>query len=384
MEVVSPPRALGASPVLPATTRFGFLAEPEALLDRKLESNRAFTASMCLLAAVGGMSLWWWDHVTDPVGAARTLTLRSGYGAMLLVGLAVRYVPSRRALAGISVGAVLAEEVVLIAILNRLDTGMQYGIGGLMYFMFMPMLLLTCFSWRVNVLCTLLAAALPQVMAVMGYAPGFEHAHYAVLIWPTAGLISFVHLVSARSYRHRFDLEMALEAASNTDALTGLSNRRHFMPAVEQEVRRRQRYGSGVSVAMLDIDHFKQINDAHGHPTGDRAICALGETCREISRDTDLVARLGGEELAILLPETDPSSAKQVAERIRGAVEAMKLVSAGGVPFRFTVSIGVAGLARGEAGSKSLIELADAALYRAKREGRNRVVLSEDARDRAP
>jgi diguanylate cyclase (GGDEF)-like protein len=304
--------------------------------------------------------------------------LRLGFGALALVSLAFRYATSRHVLATVSVAAILAAPALFVAILNHLHTGMQYGIGGFMYFLLMPMLILPCFSWKVNVLCTIMVAAVPELLALLGYAPGFEQARYAVLIWPGAVVISFVHLVSAKNYQHRFDLEAALEASSNTDALTGLSNRRHFMPALEQEVRRQLRYGQSVSVMMLDIDHFKQVNDTHGHPTGDRAISALGEICREMSRDTDLVARLGGEEFAILLPDTNPSGAAQLAERIRSAVEGKQLMSLQGVPFQLTVSIGVAGLSADD-GSKNLFDVADNALYRAKRAGRNQVVLAEDA-----
>jgi diguanylate cyclase (GGDEF)-like protein len=194
-------------------------------------------------------------------------------------------------------------------------------------------------------------------------------------------LMTVAHLAAANNYQDRFDLETALEAASITDALTGLSNRRHFFPALEQELRRHRRYAHSLSVVIVDIDHFKQINDTHGHPTGDRAICAVGDVCRRLARETDLIARLGGEEFAILMPETDAANASEFAERVRGAVEATRLMSLQGVAFQLTVSIGVAELPAGAPGSGNLIDLADSALYQAKGAGRNRVVVSGDPKD---
>jgi diguanylate cyclase (GGDEF)-like protein len=360
-----------------ATTLRGMLVESDALLDRKLHTHGAFCASMCYVGAVFGTALWLWDFATDPQGARHTFQLRLGYLALALVPMAFKYATNRRVQAAVMVCVIMAGEVLFVAILNRLDTGMQYGIGGFMFFMLMPLQLLTCFSWRVNVICTILAGALPHWLALLGFAPGFEHVRYAALIWPTVGVMSIVHLVSAKNYQDRFHLETALEAASNTDALTGLANRRHFMPTLEQEIRRARRFMHGVSVIMLDIDHFKLINDSHGHPTGDLTIRALGDICRTMSRETDVVARLGGEEFAILMPETDPSFANTLAERIRGAVAETQLSSLKGEPFRFTVSIGVAGLREGAHNAENLIDAADSALYRAKQGGRNQVVLGD-------
>jgi diguanylate cyclase (GGDEF)-like protein len=156
------------------------------------------------------------------------------------------------------------------------------------------------------------------------------------------------------------------------DELTGVHNRRHFQQRLDEEVRRSQRYGRPVALMLFDLDHFKQINDGHGHPTGDVALRHVAQCARRVARRTDLVARLGGDEFAILMPETDPDGGLQAAHRLRG------LISGGPAPrelrdIRITVSIGIAGSPRAwTAKAEELIAAADEALYKSKEGGRNR------------
>jgi diguanylate cyclase (GGDEF)-like protein len=164
-----------------------------------------------------------------------------------------------------------------------------------------------------------------------------------------------------------------LERLATTDPLTGLYNRRHFLGSLDAEWSRFQRYYRSVSVLMLDIDHFKSVNDRYGHAVGDEAIKAVAAACNEGKRKSDLVGRLGGEEFAVLLPETSLSRAKLVAERIRKRVMAIRL-NAQRVQFGLTVSIGVAEAGVGMSGTDALMNAADNALYRAKADGRNQCV----------
>ncbi|MEJ0069736.1 MAG: GGDEF domain-containing protein [Pseudomonadota bacterium] len=136
------------------------------------------------------------------------------------------------------------------------------------------------------------------------------------------------------------DHEHQLLIESMTDPLTGLLNRRYFTKLSPREVARSLRHGLWFSVLMLDIDHFKRINDNFGHPVGDLAIKALAEICNQALRPHDVLARYGGEEFVLTLPHTDEEGTNVVAERIRKAVEQLELASASG-PVRFTVSIGV-------------------------------------------
>ncbi len=163
-----------------------------------------------------------------------------------------------------------------------------------------------------------------------------------------------------------------LEAQAHTDALTGLANRRRFFEVGESELLRARRYGTPLSVLMLDIDHFKDVNDAHGHSAGDRVLQSLSRTCLEVMRTVDVAGRVGGEEFAILLPETGLEGAVEVAERLRVAIAKSAVARDEGAPIRYTVSIGVAAL-DGNSNLDTLVSQSDTALYDAKRGGRNRV-----------
>ncbi len=167
-------------------------------------------------------------------------------------------------------------------------------------------------------------------------------------------------------YEHRLLIE------SMTDPLTGLLNRRYFTELSRKEETRSRRHGLAFSVLMLDIDHFKRINDTYGHPVGDLAIKALADICAKALRPHDILARYGGEEFVLTLPHTEPDGANIVAERIRTMVEQLEIATEQG-KVRFTVSVGISTYKNGKA-FEQVVERADQALYRAKQDGRNRVV----------
>lgn len=156
------------------------------------------------------------------------------------------------------------------------------------------------------------------------------------------------------------------------DYLTGLANRRAFFEAAEQELARSRSVPRPTAVITLDADHFKTINDRYGHPGGDAVLQHLGAILAETFREVDVVARIGGEEFAVLLPSTDLPRAAVVAERLRSLV-ASQVVLFDGQRIRYTVSAGVASLDDGTGGVDLLLKRADQALYAAKRAGRNRV-----------
>ena len=180
-------------------------------------------------------------------------------------------------------------------------------------------------------------------------------------------ILSVGHDISRRK-----ELEAELRRLATTDSLTGAANRRQFFASTEREARRASRHERPLSLLMLDVDHFKQINDHHGHDVGDRALRRLVSICREELRDTDTVGRLGGEEFGILLPETTLEAAAQVAERLRSALAGDALGVAS------SVSVGVAEMHDAEP-IQSLVKRADQALYRAKNAGRDRVVVAPSA-----
>ncbi|CAN5316740.1 hypothetical protein BH20ACI2_BH20ACI2_14570 [soil metagenome] len=166
------------------------------------------------------------------------------------------------------------------------------------------------------------------------------------------------------------------EQLSVTDALTGLLNRRYMVERLMEETKRSNRHGYPMSFMMLDVDEFKSYNDNFGHPAGDEALKLVGNVMRETLRGADVAARFGGEEFAILLPQTTSDEARTIAERIRANVEQAKF------PKRpVTISIGVASCSAELCRDADLISAADKALYRAKRGGRNRVLAFEDKDD---
>ncbi len=172
-----------------------------------------------------------------------------------------------------------------------------------------------------------------------------------------------------------------LSEVSTKDALTGLYNRWFVMEKIDSEINRALRHGSPMSLLMLDIDHFKRINDTWGHTAGDQVLQAIGKLLRESCRVYDVPGRYGGEEFCIVLPETKPGNTNVVAERIRRKLEATTL-SAGDASVVVTASIGIAGMEEepGEILSPAaLIERADRALYSAKSRGRNRVETWDEA-----
>jgi diguanylate cyclase (GGDEF)-like protein len=169
---------------------------------------------------------------------------------------------------------------------------------------------------------------------------------------------------------------------ATTDALTGIFNRRHFMAVLAREQHRADRYATSFSLLMLDIDHFKRINDTYGHPVGDEAIKAMATAASKFLRPTDMIGRFGGEEFVVMLPHTDEAGAVVAAERIRQSV-ADVVVSAGDQDVRFTVSIGAATYVR-RAKLDQLLECADQALYAAKSGGRNQVCVGRLAASGGP
>jgi diguanylate cyclase (GGDEF)-like protein len=195
--------------------------------------------------------------------------------------------------------------------------------------------------------------------------------------WLLLGLFLPLVTLLQRSLRHA-----ELEHASRIDAKTGLLNAVTWQREARVEISRASRTHAPLAVAMLDIDHFKAVNDTHGHLTGDAVLAALSATLRALLRDYDLIGRFGGEEFAILLPQTDAATAAQITERLRAKLAEITVTTGNGsstqVPLRVTVSIGVATLATARRDLDDLIAAADVALYRAKAQGRNRVCVSTD------
>jgi diguanylate cyclase (GGDEF)-like protein len=195
----------------------------------------------------------------------------------------------------------------------------------------------------------------------------------AQLLW----MLSLVtESMLARDYSNETLLRFAF-----TDFLTGLKTRGYFEQQLDLELARAERRGTPVAVLMIDIDHFKRLNDTYGHPAGDLILHDVAAILCGDLRQIDIAARYGGEEFILLLPETTPQGAKLVAQRLRYSVEQAKFRTSsadGAVEERLTISVGVALFPGGARSKRDLLDAADAALYQAKAKGRNRVVFSSD------
>ena len=187
-------------------------------------------------------------------------------------------------------------------------------------------------------------------------------------------------VITLRDISERKALEEKLAALAMTDGLTGLANRRAFDEALSRDWKHARRTRAAVSLLLLDLDHFKRFNDSYGHQVGDDCLRTVATTLRAAVRESDLAVRYGGEELAVLLPDTDSAGAINLAEEVRAAIEALNLThvgnpEGGGI---VTVSVGAATALSRDGGtvemSQGLLLSADLALYKAKHEGRNRVV----------
>ena len=203
------------------------------------------------------------------------------------------------------------------------------------------------------------------VISIARQGRDFDEAEYELFTYLTGQAAVSIENV---------DLHETVRLQAVTDELTGLYNRNHFHDTLDSEIERSRRFGTDVGLVMLDIDDFKRINDTFGHLQGDAVLVEVARVLRELSRDIDEPARYGGEELAVILPQTDLNGAELAAERMRLAIEDLRIPAlSGGDALSVTASFGVAALPATAQDRESLIAEADAALYRAKRAGKNRV-----------
>lgn len=247
--------------------------------------------------------------------------------------------------------------------------------------------------WSLHVLPLLVATLFgrfwPILLTGLGLAAAnlvlFEATPEAVAALPAGAtdaattlslaLLIAVLSISVGSWRSRrmAEAEERLEQLAYKDELTGLGNYRQFRDRLTEETQRAGRYRRPLSLILLDLDGFKTLNDRYGHQAGNLVLEKVGETIRNAVRSSDIASRYGGDEFAVICPETTAIEAAQLAERIRSLIAD---VDVAGPEYQITLTAGVAALGRGERGPGTLIDSADSALYRGKSLGGNRVVLN--------
>jgi diguanylate cyclase (GGDEF)-like protein len=223
------------------------------------------------------------------------------------------------------------------------------------------------------------AVAVGRAAALVGGGEAMESslAQSVFAIAAMAAAFTMTLLIAVHTSQR---LQRALDIVANVDPLTGLLNRRAFAETADRDWAQAVRAKRNLSVLLLDLDHFKAVNDLHGHPVGDEVLRRVGEALSVQVREGDLVARFGGEEFVIMMPDTSAREAVTVAERIRTAISALDGQQAG---LAISVSIGVAEKTEEEASWEDLVAESDKALYVAKQSGRNCVVVAAEAKAQA-
>ena len=365
-------------------------------------SQATFTLTLTLLAwsdrrsrgmiwLAGACALQLFATTSRPLWVTDIKSLNEAAGSCLLILLfffvymGLRWFVVRRKLRSIGGPLCVSLSMVLVLAVNPFSTSLGLAIARLTALAIMgktvEMLLNTRFrALRANarvsaafLICVICVVAfrLPIDLHILHVSPMTENlAKAATMVFATLLLFSFVGMFVAESKRRLHD-------ETRIDSLTGLRNRRALEEIALHEIGVSLNTGRSLAMLMMDIDHFKRLNDTWGHSLGDRALRAIGGILLTVTGADDLVMRMGGEEFAVLLPGYDMNSAARVAERLRATVEGLRLNENDEIA-SFTVSIGVGVWRDGERGWTDMLRRADVALYRAKREGRNRVVMCSD------
>lgn len=361
-----------------ALTRFSTPLEAEFRAARRAAVADVNRTTYGLVAALV-MVFSAWDWYVDPAAWRTAFAVRLA-GALVIVacGLAQRASRDDRHAPAIArvrfTAAVLAVSGALTVVAN----GWVVGLAGLVAVILSgPYIALD----RRNLL-GLNAGALVAIGVVLAFAglDRFTIVNAAVFVALAVAVSSLLGRVFEASNRRAFALEHELMREARTDALTGLYNRRAMEEIGVAAVARARRERSPLAVVIADVDHFKQVNDVHGHAVGDRAIRAVAERLRSGLREGDALGRWGGEEFLAILPGAAPAAAEAVAERMRLAVASEPIE--GDARIRATISLGVAVLAPDDASPEPwarLLRDADAAMYGAKAAGRNRTLVAHAA-----
>jgi diguanylate cyclase (GGDEF)-like protein len=311
-----------------------------------------------------------WDHLIDADHAQAALLVR-----LTLVALgATAYFATRLPWNNIQrCGFIYWTHVSAIIVAEfLLQNGFLYGVSGITACIFLVCVMtfriktfMLILSVPTILFCALSVVSLPFLLLI----------NHLMMIAFAIGLASILMLVIRFFRQKAFLLEQKLLHQSHHDILTGVFNRAYLTELAERELALAERHGRNLAVAMLDIDHFKQVNDNYGHAVGDQVIRILAETCMAELRTIDHFGRIGGEEFVCILPETGKEDAMLCLERLRLKIASLNVQTTQGT-LHFSVSIGVALLEPQHKTWSELLKAADMAMYRAKREGRNRTILA--------
>lgn len=365
---------------------------------RQNEQALSGTRVLMLMAAASLVLFSIWDHVYDPASLPQTLPVRALGTAIILVlwsGTHHRQLKGR--LSWFLFGNTVTCTTIVAWVLVIVPHGMMAGLPN---FFFVPLSFVFLPNYRAVALNCVVLMVIVNAVQLADYPDRIAVINTNIFLSAMCAVTGLFAWVNEARNRQMFRLENQLERLATTDSLSGAYNRRHFTHCAETEIERARRYGHPLALLLLDIDHFKSINDNYGHHVGDEAIRAIADVCRATLRNSDSLGRMGGEEFAILLPETNLSDAGQLAERLRENLAKMQISvrNSSSVPTEIessnndpnpnetsaqvslTASIGVS-LWHGASDSlEALLQRADTCLYEAKDKGRNQVVICAASR----
>lgn len=355
-------------------------------LQKKFLDHRIYTVAILLLLIPLGFTEGLFDYKNQPIVGDKLFHLRLYLFLLIIPAISVYKTKSFKIATIIIALTTAAIAFHAIKTAEILGEEALHTVTAVAVFPFLIFFILISVSVYIQITFLVLAFLFVIYFKLAPSTNEVLHDTYFQIAFQYSLAALFAMLIFSWSYYRRYCLELVLEKGSKTDPLTGVANRRHFDSVLKSEVNRNARLESNCALILLDIDHFKRINDTYGHPTGDRVICCLADTCVSLSREIDLVARLGGEEFAIILPNTKIKDAKNLAERIRLHIENIEVKSDSGEPVKWTISLGISSLFANqqtkqtkECLAESMIQQADSALYEAKNSGRNRTVLYEQS-----
>lgn len=339
-----------------------------AFCNEREQGRQPLVVPMVLLAVLMMSSFALWDIAREEKFGTSATTRLAGAVVVMVLLLVMR---------GFRLGALRVQVLMIyvafyawqLAVGRTLGTDAPLQLPGLLIIMFASALALVhARDTRINLLLAVLS-----VPAVLPPDPGLEEWLYVSGLFGAA--IAIAYTLSAqieRSHAMGFVFQMRLQREASTDPLTGLHNRRVFDAVLRREMGRSVRTHEALSIAIIDIDHFKEVNDRFGHDAGDEVLRTTSEFLRINAREVDVLVRLGGEEFGLVMMATTLGDAVRIVERLRLAVEA-HVFTYGAAEFRCTVSAGVAEILPDDLGWDAIYRRADRALYAAKGNGRNTV-----------
>ncbi len=363
---------------------------------RQNEQALSGTRVLMLMAAATLALFSVWDHFYNSFSLPQTVPIRAlGAGIILVLWSGTYHSQLKNQLSWLLFGNTVTCTTIVAWVLVIMPPSLSSAgtpmVAGFPNFFFVPLSFAFLPNYRavaLNCIAVMLIVNGVQIADNTDPSAVISTNIFLSAMCAVTGLFAWVN--EARN-RKMFRLEVDLERLATTDSLSGAFNRRHFSQCAQSEIDRASRYNHPLAMLLLDIDHFKNINDTYGHHAGDVAIRAVADACRVTLRQTDFLGRMGGEEFAILLPETDLEAAGQLAERLRASLEQMLIktqnepdVSREADPQKnpvttlsLTASIGVSSWQGRDDSLEALLQRADSCLYDAKHLGRNKVVISE-------